>query len=234
MLHGKTWYPKGMKYEVLLWIFLINLSAQAGPVRASEVELLKKVDSKYLAAKTITMNVNKTDKTAALEQTKSSEGTLKMKKGKFRLELESADASKEKSMIIVDGKNLWYVTPPLKDIKNSKTQVVKTSLVDKKNKTQSLLRVLTEGGVFRFFEVTKSVEQEEMVIYFLKPSKPSPEMQKAQMMVDKNKQVIAQLKYWDALENETTYQFTSISFDQALKEDLFKYAPPKDAQVSQY
>ncbi|MBY0384037.1 outer-membrane lipoprotein carrier protein LolA [bacterium] len=223
-----------MKCEVLLWLFFLSFAAEAGPVKASEVDLLKKVDGKYLAAKTVTMNVNKTDKTAALEQTKSSEGTLKMKKGKFRLELESADASKEKSMIIVDGKNLWYVTPPLKDVKNSKTQVVKTNLVDKKNKTQSLLRVLTEGGVFRFFEVTKSVEQEDMVIYFLKPSKPSPEMQKAQMLVDKNKQVIAQLKYWDALENETTYQFTSVTFDQSLKEDLFKYAPPKDAQVSQY
>lgn len=202
--------------------------------RASDVDLLKKVDAKYLAAKTITMDVNKTDKLAALEQTKNAEGTLQMKKGMFRLELESSDAQKEKSMVIVDGKNLWYVTPPLKDVKNSKTQVAKTVLVDKKTKPNAFLRILTEGGVFRFFDVSKSVEQDDMVIYFLSPNKQNKELQKAQILVNKEKQVIAQMKYWDAMENETIYQFTNIEFDKKIKDETFKYTPPKDAQISQY
>lgn len=208
--------------------------AFAATTPASDVELLKKVDAKYLAAKTITMDVNKTDKLAALEQTKNSEGTLKMKKGRFRLELESSDAQKDKSIVIADGKNLWYVTPPLKDVKNSKTQVAKTVLVDKKTKPSALLKILTEGGVFRFFDVTKSVEQDEMVIYFLAPNKQNKELQKAQILVNKEKQVIAQMKYWDAMENETIYQFTNVEFDKTIKEELFNYTPPKDAQISQY
>ncbi len=218
---------------LLLFSLPMSLGAQTA-VRADTIDLLKKVDAKYLAAKTITMNVNKTDKLAALEQTKNAEGTLAMKKGKFRLELSTTDANKEKSMVIVDGKTLWFVTPALKDVKTSKTQVAKTALADKKTKPHAFLRILTEGGVFHFFEVTKSVDQEDMVIYFLKPSKASQEMQKAQVMVQKEKQLIAQFKYWDALENETIYQFTGIEFNKPLKEDLFSYSPPKDAQITQY
>jgi outer membrane lipoprotein-sorting protein len=180
------------------------------------------------------MNVNKTDKLSALDQTKSTEGTLQMKKGKFRLELQTADEEKEKSLVIVDGKTLWLVTPALKEFKNSKTQVAKTSLLNKKNKPQSLLRILTDGGVFGFFDVTNQVENEELVTYFLKPTKDSNEMTKAQIIVDKEKQVIAQLKYWDNLQNEISYQFTKVEFDKPMKDEIFNYNPPKSAQVTQY
>jgi outer membrane lipoprotein-sorting protein len=228
---------KGMFFTeaVLVFFFASSIvSADPAVVRADSVELLKKIDGKYLNAKTISMNVNKTDKLSALDQTKNTEGTLQMKKGKFRLELQTVDDEKEKSFVIVDGKNLWLVTPALKDFKNSKTQVAKTSLKDKKNKSQSLLRILTEGGVFGFFNVTSTVDTDELVTYFLKPNKDNKEMTKAQIIIDKEKQVIAQLKYWDPLQNETSYQFTKVEFDKPIKDEIFNYIPPKNAQVTQY
>ena len=220
------------------WLLLVSIFGYAfagwATQRADQVELLKKVDAKYIVAKTVTMSVNKTDKLNALEQTKSSEGTLQMKKGKLRMELTSTDADKEKSLVVVDGKNLWLVSPSVKDAKNSKTQVAKTKLANKKAKSHLLLQILTDGGVFRFFQVDKSVEQEDMVVYFLKPEKTMQEIQKAQVLVDKTKQVIAQFKYWDAMENETTYQFTGVEFDKQIKDTVFNYSPPKDAQVSEF
>lgn len=218
----------------LFWLSLAGSATQ----RADQVELLKKVDAKYIVAKTVTMAVNKTDKLSALEQTKSSEGTLQMKKGMLRMELTSSESDKEtgkeKSLVVVDGKSLWLVSPPIKDAKNSKTQVAKTKLANKKAKSHLLLQILTDGGVFRFFQVDKSVEQDDMVVYFLKPEKSMQEIQKAQVLVDKTKQVIAQFKYWDAMENETVYQFTNVEFDKAIKDSVFTYIPPKDAQVSEF
>jgi outer membrane lipoprotein-sorting protein len=202
--------------------------------RADQVELLKRVDAKYIVANTVTMDVNKTDKLNALEQTKSSEGTLQMKKGMLRMELTSSESDKEKTVVVVDGKNLWLVSPPVKEAKNSKTQVAKTKLANKKAKSHLLLQILTDGGVFRFFQVEKSVEQDDMVVYFLKPEKTIQEIQKAQVLVDKTKQVISQFKYWDAMENETIYQFTNVEFDKSIKDSVFTYTPPKDAQVSEF
>ena len=192
------------------------------------------MDAKYIVANTVTMDVNKTDKLNALEQTKSSEGTLQMKKGMLRMELTSSESDKEKTVVVVDGKNLWLVSPPVKEAKNSKTQVAKTKLANKKAKSHLLLQILTDGGVFRFFQVEKSVEQDDMVVYFLKPEKTIQEIQKAQVLVDKTKQVISQFKYWDAMENETIYQFTNVEFDKSIKDSVFTYTPPKDAQVSEF
>jgi chaperone LolA len=202
--------------------------------RADQVELLKRVDAKYIVATTVTMAVNKTDKLNALEQTKSSEGTLQMKKGMLRMELTSSESDKEKTVVVVDGKNLWLVSPPVKEAKNLKTQVAKTKLANKKAKSHLLLQILTDGGVFRFFQVDKSVEQDDMVVYFLKPEKSMQEIQKAQVLVDKTKQVISQFKYWDAMENETIYQFTNVEFDKSIKDSVFTYTPPKDALVSEF
>lgn len=218
-----------------LWFYFIWIfSAPAATQRADQIELLKSVDAKYIKAKTVTMNVNKTDKLSALEQTKSSEGLLQMKKGKLRMELTSSEVEKDKSLVVVDGKNLWLVSPPNKELKNAKTQVAKTKLDKNKSKSHVLLQILTDGGVFRFFEVSKSVEQDDMVVYFLKPEKAIQEIQKAQVLVDKTKQVIAQFKYWDAMENETVYQFSSVEFDKTIKDSTFNYTPPKDAQVSEF
>jgi chaperone LolA len=214
-------------------VFWFSLAGSATQ-RADQVELLKKVDAKYITAKTVTMSVNKTDKLSALEQTKSSEGTLQMKKGMLRMDLTSSESDKERSLVVVDGKNLWLVSPLVKDAKNSKTQVAKTKLANKKAKSHLLLQILTDGGVFRFFQVDKSVEQDDMVVYFLKPEKSMQEIQKAQVLVDKTKQVIAQFKYWDAMENETIYQFTNVEFDKSIKDSVFTYTPPKDAQVSEF
>ncbi len=221
------------KVSLAFSLFLFSIAGKATQ-RADQVELLKTVDAKYIAAKTVAMSVNKTDKLNALDQVKNAEGTLQMKKGKLRMELTSTEADKEKSLVVVDGKNLWLVSPPLKDTKNSKTQVAKTKLANKKAKSHMMLQILTDGGVFRFFEVSKSVEQDDMVVYFLKPTKAIQEVQKAQVLVDKTKNVIAQFKYWDAMENETTYQFTGVEFDKPIKDTVFSYLPPKDAQVSEF
>ncbi len=203
-------------------------------VQVGSVEALKKIDQKYLSAKTVTMKVNKIDVLTALDQKKTSVGEISLKKGKFRLELQAEDEDKEKSLIIVDGETLWQVQLPSEKIKNSKTQVAKMTLTSKKKKPHELLRVLTEIGVLKYFKVTKSTEQAPNIIFELMPQKNNKDLQKMEMTVDTKEQVITQLKYADALNNQTTYQFSQVKFDQPLADDFFKYAPPKGAEVATY
>ena len=199
-----------------------------------KARVLKKIDEKYQAAQSLTMGVHKVDKVSALDQTRESDGRLLIKKGKFRLELESADKNKDKSLMVADGKTLWIVTPPAKEFKNSKTIVIKSQLTGKKAQALDLLRYLTQGGILNYFKVTGVNEKGDELTYFLQPNKKSLEFQRAQIVANKKEEVIVQLKYWDSVDNETEYQFKKVELDKEIKDDLLKYEPPKDADVTTY
>lgn len=203
-------------------------------VKPESLETLKKIDQKYLSAKTVIMKVNKTDLLSALDQKKTSSGEIRLQKGKFRLELESEDEDKEKTLIVVDGANLWQVQLPSEKVKGSKTQVAKMELKSKKKKPHELLAVLTEAGVLKYFTTNKSTETGEQILFLLTPRKNNKDMQKMEMVVNSKENVITQIKYSDALNNETTYQFSQVKFDQPLSDDLFKYVPPKGVEVMTY
>ena len=67
--------------------------------------------------------------------------------------------------------------------------------------------------------------------YFLQPEKQSVELKRAQITVSEKKKLITELRYWDDLDNETFYKFEKTKFNQSLDKKLFKYTPPKDADV---
>lgn len=199
-----------------------------------QIELLKEVDVRYQKAKTVKMGVQKTDKLAALEKTKELDGTLWLKKGKFRLELQSKDKNKDTSLIVADGKNLWFVTPPPKEFKDAKTQVLKAPLNAKKSANQGLLQILTEGGVLKYFKATGVIDGGDELTYLLKPETASVELQEAQVTLNRNDKTISGLKYFDSMKNETIYSFNNVEFDKTVKDSLLSYKPPKSADVTNY
>jgi len=209
-------------------------AAKVSSASTEQISLLKETDKKYQDAKAVSMSVDKTDKLTALDQTRSFSGSLHMKRGKFRLELESKDKNKDTSMIIADGSTLWFVTPPPKEFKDAKTQVVKASLKDKRAKAQGLLQMLTEGGVLKYFKVNGVSESGDSVTFFLQPNSSSVEFRRAQVVVGKTAKTIDVLKYWDSMDNETTYTFSKVDFEKPVKDDLLSYTPPKNADVVNY
>lgn len=223
------------------WITLFTVHADAPkstPViaapQAEQSKLLQSIDQKYQKAKSISMNAEKVDKLSALDQTREFSGTIKMKKGKFRLELKTKDASQDKSLIVADGKTLWFVTPPPKEFKEAKTQVFKASMSDKRAKSQGLLQMLTEGGVLKFFKINGVTEAGSSITFFMQPKSTSMEFRRAQIVANKDDQTISSLKYWDSMDNETTYVFSQIQFNQSIDDSLLSYTPPKDADVMNY
>jgi outer membrane lipoprotein-sorting protein len=222
---------------VLNFYTLLALAAPTAKITSASTEqmaLLKETDKRYQDAKAVTMSVDKVDKLSALDQTRVFGGTLYMKRGKFRLELESKDKNKDTSMIIADGTTLWFVTPPPKEFKDAKTQVVEGSLKDKRAKAQGLLQMLTEGGVVKYFKVNGVNDSTDNVTYYLQPNSSSVEFRRAQVAVHKKDKIIASLKYWDSMDNETTYTFSKVDFEKTVKDELLSYKPPKSADVVNY
>lgn len=221
----------------VLFVSVLNTGAaeKAPPVvKTEQLVLLKSIDTKYQKAESIQMNVSKVDKVAALEQTRAFEGSLLLKKGKFRLAVTSKDKNKDESLIVADGKTIWFVTPPPKEFKGAKTQVVKAPMNTDRARAQGLLQMLTEGGVLKYFTVTGALEDGNKITYFLQPDKSSVEFRRAQLAVDKEKQTLSMLKFWDSMDNETEYTFSSVEFDKPVDKKLLSYTPPKNADVVDY
>jgi outer membrane lipoprotein carrier protein len=194
-----------------------------------QVSLLKSVDDKYLSAQSVVMLTKKTNKSGVFDQVQEAEGTLSLKKGKLRLDLENKE--KDKSLVVADGSYLWMVSPPPKEFKGAKVQVIKASLNTKQARAQGLLQVLTEGGVLKYFSTGGVIHNGEMLTFFLQPKTPSQELRRLVININEKDKTITQLKYWDSLDNETIYDFSKIKFDAPVKKELFIYQPPKDADV---
>lgn len=235
---------RGMRAFLLYLFIILVLPGSAGakttptasvqPVKTEQLVLLKEIDERYQKTKAIKMAVEKKDTVAALEQTRTFEGTLWLTKGRFRLAVTSKDANKDESLIVADGKTIWLVTPPPKEFKGAKTQVLKAPMDSKRARSQGLLQMLTEGGVLKYFRVTGTIEGEKTITYFLQPDKQSLEFRRLQIMVDKEKKAIVEMKYWDSMDNETAYSYENIEFDVKIDNKLLTYTPPKDADVMNY
>ena len=195
-----------------------------------QVKFLKEVDRKYQKEHGIYIQLNKRVKITALGSEKKSSGEAWLQKGKMRLIIEKPSPSK----IIADGKFIWVESPPPADFKGAKTQVLKTKLRSQKAKQQGLIQLLTGGGLLKFFKVSGVKKQGSNIAYFLQPNDASIDFKRAQVVVNPSSRVIEELHYWDHMDNETSYNFHSTKFNRTLGPSLFRYTPPKDAEVMSY
>lgn len=200
------------------------------PATQEQLSLLKSVDEKYAAAETVVMSTKKiTTSGVFTDDSQEATGTLSLKKGKLRLDLENKN--KDKTLIVADGTFMWLVTPPPKDFKDAKTQVIKSPLSSKQVQTQGLLRILNEGGILKQFSASGVQKDNDLLTFFLQPKAQSEELKRVLIKINPEDKTIAGLKYWDTLDNETTYDFSKIQFNKKLDKTLFTYKPPKNADV---
>lgn len=200
------------------------------PASKKEMKLLKVTDSKYQNEHGIHLKIKKTITLGMLGSQRESEGNVWLNKGQMRLEIHKPEESK-----IIAGKNfLWIESPAPKDFKGAKAQVIKASLKSKRAKAQGLIQLLTQGGVLKYFKVSGVQREKGSVRFFLQPESQSLEFKRAQILVDVKTKIISELKYWDQMDNETTYAFLSSKFKQKIKKSRFQYMPPANAEVISY
>lgn len=215
----------------------VSVSASGGvtkPVSNKELKTLKDLDKKYQGKKPVAMKVNKTLKIGLLNQERSSDGTLWMSSGRIRMELEGD----EKSLLVVNKKNLWAVTFPGSDFPDAPVQVIKGDASSKKVQSQGAIGMLSLGGFLNVFNATSVQEMSSgEKRYFLMPKKTNSDFRRAQVTISADGTQITELKYWDERENETQFEFREVTFGKneafgkKIEDALFTYSPPAKAEI---
>ncbi len=154
-------------------------------------------------------------------------GTIAISQGNFRWE----NTEPEKSLLIFDGQTIWSEQSPPKEFPGP-VQVVKAK-VDKKNKSQVIIgSLLGSGTLFENFNVISEKIQGDEYLYKIEPKSKDLKISVLNLSVLKKTKEVAEISYLDDVGNLTTMKFSRIEFNKKKNKDLFKYVPPKDAQVT--
>ncbi len=190
---------------------------------------LKAIDTKYQKAKSVTMDVEKTMKLSVLGREQKSQGKIQISRGRMRME------TPDESLLVINKKTLWVVTYPDPDLKKhgAAIQVLTGNIDSKQARSKSLLGLLTQGGLLKFFTVS-SVEKDkakDQSTFFLQPKKELVEFKRAKVTVSNAGLEIKTLRFWDQLDNESRFDFKNIEFNKAVDAKVFDYKPPQGADI---
>lgn len=207
-----------------------SAESQAGmkTVSPKEVATLKALNEKYRTAKSATMDVSKAVKLGLIGGERKSSGKLTIAGGQMRMELEGA----EKTLLVVNKKNLFAVTFPPAELKDAAVQVIRGETSNKKAQSQVITGLLGSGGFLKNFKPTGLMQTPSGEnLYFLAPMKAASEFKRAQLLVSKDGKEIREFKFWDERSNETTFSFSNIAFGKPVDASIFNYTPPANADV---
>ena len=207
-------------------------SSKISVASEQQIKTLKKTLLRF-KTESAEMKVSKLVKLELLGQERKAVGNLKISKGKMRMEIQSPD----KSLVVLDKNTAWLISYPAEEFKNAVPQVIKANLSTKKGRSQSLVALLVQGDILQHFLVSgvlNKTDQKGAVVFFLQPKKTSTDFNRAQLTlneVSKNSFEVVELKYWDEMNNETTFSFSDEKWGVSVKDELFNYLPPKGVDV---
>lgn len=165
-----------------------------------------------------------------LAREKLGEGRLYYRKGLLRLVMKSP----EESLLVVDGKTIWLESKLDKEM-GGKTIVSKTS-AGSLRKSKTLIAALLENrNLTKEFKLKKRKSEEGQVRFDFEPKDTADsEIQSLTVWLTKGGKGLSKVMYTDDKENEVTLEFGS---PKALDDDadkLFRYSPPKGADVTEF
>jgi outer membrane lipoprotein carrier protein len=172
------------------------------------------------------MAVDKTVKSELLGKETKYSGKIFMANGKFRWE----NTTPEETLLVFDGTTIWSVQTPPKEF-GGPVQVGKGK-VDKKTKSQLLISTLLGEDLEKSFKVLKEEKVGSDAKIEIEPKGDGLTVKKLSLLIDTKKSELKELSYKDDIGNLTTISFSNIQFKQKANNKLFKYQPPKDAQVT--
>lgn len=188
---------------------------------------LQKVTKKYRATKLVEMKVEKSVKSELLGKETKYDGKIFMASGKFRWE----NFTPEKTLLVFDGKTIWSEQSPPAEF-GGPVQVAKGK-VDKKTRSNILISSLFDGEVQKNFQVLSEKKDGDVITMEVKPLHDDLTVKNLNIVVDTKENILKQVSYKDDIGNVTTMNFTDVKFLAKEKKNLFKYQPPKDAQVTE-
>lgn len=213
---------------LLVLIVLAGIFAEASKKKQQEpFQALRQTTIRYRKSEMTSMNVVKVVKSELLGTETKFIGQISISSGLFRWE----NTEPDRTLIVYDGSTLWNEQSPPKEFPGP-VQVAKSKL-DRKNKAQVMISSLLGGtSIFENFKVVSEKNDEMQAIYTIEPKTTDLKIKNLEVTVDKKQKEISQIAYKDDVGNLTSMKFSNIEFNKKKSANLFKYTPPKGAQVN--
>jgi outer membrane lipoprotein carrier protein len=187
---------------------------------------LREVSKKYGETKLVEMTVEKFVKSDLLGKETKYDGRIFLTKGKFRWE----NTTPEKTLLVFDGTVIWSEQTPPKEF-GGPVQVAR-GRVDKRTGAHILISSLTGSDLTKNFKVLKEEKEGELLKLDIVPLKGDLTVKSLQVVINPKDKTMREISYRDDIGNLTTLSFSHIKFLNKEKNKLFKYQPPKGAQVT--
>lgn len=218
-----------MKVMFLPFALIFTVSAQsADNDKQKKIELeifehLKKTTEVYSSDTGLHSKFRRRQILSLLGETDTSRGELFYSKKRLRLNFDG----NEKSMVLITPGEIWNVT-----YEGDKP----SNIIKSKPMPMPLLDLLFgDKNVWDKFEIhTVHLNNDGRLDVTLKPKSGSQisYVSRVRFDLNKKKNIVRKLTYWDDLDNETTMTFTFNKFKDKIDESLFKFTPPPEATVT--
>jgi outer membrane lipoprotein carrier protein len=184
--------------------------------------------AKYASASTLTAELKKSVKLSLLKKETVSEGTISLKKGGYlRLDLEKP----QKQILLVTPKDVWSVDYPVEGL-DDKIRAAHLKRQRNKKADVFIFSLLGEEKLLRQFERRSQSARNGITTYELFPKSDLEDISKVAVSINKEYEIV-EIRWWDALENETAFGMKELKFGTKLPNSTFKFTPPKDAEVTE-
>ena len=209
----------GSKSGILLWLacWLVGISPQAA-FAVTGGEVIDRIQEKLERYKTFSARFEKRFYWAVLDETRSREGRIYMKRpDRFRVELEGGD------LVVADGRAIWAYS------RKNRQVIVSPYAGDLKTPWE----VLTDYAE-RFVPV--AVEKVDLrgcpcYLLTLEPKNPASPAGRMRIWVDRKRWLLLKLEQMEANENVTTYLLEDHEINKKIDEKLFRFEIPDGVEV---
>jgi chaperone LolA len=185
--------------------------------------LLQATLQKYQTAQSVSAKIEKSVK-HIYGRVEKAEGRLYLAKGKMRLEL---DDDLHTTMIL-DGESFWIVQSF-----DGQPTISQFSSERIKKSDNILGALLSDGKFLKTVEVTNMTSTGDVKTCEISP-KSLKNLELKTLSVGIRSNALDSIAYSDELENKTTYVFKSISLNDHIDSEKFRFKPPKGAQISHF
>lgn len=189
--------------------------------------LLKTIEKKY-TSHFIKIDIKSEVTQALLEKTKTYSGNLFLApEGRFKMDIKEPN----KHMLLMNGKNIWVVDYPL-DETQDKVQILHSKSA-KNLKSQGFLDIFSGvGNIQKKFKIESSDKKNDEITYKLIPKEKDGQVERVELKVDYQAELINSVAFWDSLGNKTQLKFSEQEFEDKTPKEVFKFKPPKNSSIT--
>ncbi len=225
----KLFFPLHSKIIIFSILFLLHSNLSSSAQTQPELKVLNQAIQKLQSAQSLSTNFEQKQKNITLGITKSSLGTILLKKQKKDVVQFRFETNPEKSLLVSDGKKIWYFLPPNPQDSNEKglLTIRKADTL----KSQPALRIL--AGFSKLEEEFKVVKLDTELRFRLIPKpnsnnkrKNHNDLQYIELELEKRTNLVYKISLKNQLGNETELEFKELKLDAPLTEKSFQFIPP--------